>query len=70
MSEELSLFKLTEKQLNCQHTWVCSSYMLCSNPPQIDKICSKCGLISRDVIGIINTDEYSEIVKKFKGKKK
>ena len=62
--------KIKTGKENCDHDWVYSNQMLTSMPPQVDKICRKCGKIGRDTLGGQIFDEYSEVVEKFRKKEK
>ena len=64
-------FKEQERELTevkCEHTWVYDNCLLLSEPPQRDRICSKCGEMGRVTMGIPipYEDTYPAIVKKFK----
>ncbi len=55
---------MKKEKENCEHDWVYENRLLLSDPPQRNKVCRKCGMIGRDTIGEMQTDEYSEIMKK------
>lgn len=54
------------------HEWVHSNQMLCSNPPQQDRICKKCGKEDRVTLGTLTPfeDTYGGVIKKFRGSSK
>ncbi len=56
----------------CNHVWVYEEKLLLSNPPQRNRICSKCGKKDRITCGVLIPfeDTYKGIIKKFvKGSK-
>lgn len=52
----------------CKHDWCYSSWILTTNPPQYPKICRKCGKQEIEVGYSYLTNEYDELIKKFKEK--
>jgi len=53
---------------DCKHSWVWSNYVLTSNPPQRDRICSECGRVER-ITPIYYKHEpgFDDIYKQFHG---
>lgn len=63
---KLTTYELKDYTSFCQHSWVVSDSVLCSNPPQYKRICKICGKIETFRYGEIEEKEtYEDIYKKF-----
>ncbi len=58
-------------EIKCDHIWVYESCLLLSNPPQRNRICSKCGKKGRIQCGVPvpYKDSYPELLNKFEAEK-
>jgi len=59
--------KAEEPPKDCQHWWVNANTIYATDPPQLDRICKKCGRMETVVMeGYTNPYQYRETVEKFR----
>ena len=54
----------------CDHSWVYDDLVICTNPPTMHKICSRCGKVEHESGEVTEPSYFGSILERFHEKEK